>query len=568
MPLRVALAQCNPIVGDIDGNAAMILSMWHKAAVAGADLVVFSELVLTGYPPEDLLLKPDFLLAEQAALRQLALDGPAGCVAVVGHVDADPDSDDEPTEQLASWDTAISARNLHNAASVLRDGAIAATYRKLRLPNYGVFDEARYFTSGDQPVVVDVSGVPVGIAICEDMWAVEGPFAASAAAGAKVIVSPNASPYHRNKRASRESWAARHARRDGVFVLFVNQVGGQDEVVFDGDSFAMTPDGSVGQRAAFCEAGLAIADLDVDTGSCTPVTPVPLDPDPVGAVWDALVLATRDYVAKNGFAKVWVALSGGIDSAVVGALAVDALGPDAVTGVALPSPHSSDHSLADAHGLAANLGITCHELAIEPAMVAFEELLGTLLTDEFGLAEENLQSRIRGTVMMALSNEHGGLVLTTGNKSEYAVGYATLYGDMNGAFGPIKDVPKTLVWELARLRNTRPRPVGGATGGDGATIPWSSIDKPPSAELRPGQLDQDSLPEYELLDAIIEGLIEDDRSVEELVADGFDEEVVRDIRRKIDRAEFKRRQSAPGPKITKRAFGRERRVPITNGWHG
>ena len=472
MPLRVALAQCNPVVGDIAGNAATILSMWQDAAEAGADLVVFSELVLTGYPPEDLLLKPDFLEAERAALLQLAADGPTGCVAVVGHVDADPDSDDEPEEQQAAWDTAISERNLHNAASVLRDGAIEATYRKLRLPNYGVFDEARYFTSEDRPVVVDVAGVPVGIAICEDMWATAGPFAASAAAGAKVIAAPNASPFHHDKRAVREHWAARHAQRDGTFVLYVNQVGGQDEVVFDGDSFVMTPDGSVGQRAPFCAEALSIADLDVEAGTCTPITPVPTDPDPIGAVWEALVLATRDYVTKNGFSKVWVALSGGIDSAVVGAIAVDALGPDAVTGVALPSPHSSDHSLGDAHGLAANLGITCHELAIEPAMVAFEQVLGDLLTDEFGIAEENLQSRIRGTVMMALSNEHGGLVLTTGNKSEYAVGYATLYGDMNGAFGPIKDVPKTMVWEIARWRNSQPRPDGEA----GETIPWSSID--------------------------------------------------------------------------------------------
>jgi NAD+ synthetase len=351
-------------------------------------------------------------------------------------------------------------------------------------------------------------------------------------------------------------WASRHAERDGTFVLYCNQVGGQDEVVFDGDSFVIGPDGTVGARGAVCATDLVIADLDLDAGTCTQDGGIPPRPDPLGETWSALVLATRDYVHKNGFRDVWIALSGGIDSAVTAAIAVDALGPDAVTGVALPSPHSSEHSLTDAHGLAANLGITCHELPIEPAMTAFDEMLGDLLSEEFGLAEENLQSRIRGTTMMALSNERGGLVLTTGNKSEYAVGYATLYGDMNGAFGPLKDVPKTLVFELARWRNR------GAE-----VIPESTITKPPSAELRPGQLDQDSLPPYELLDRIIEGLIEDDASVEDLVAEGLDEATVREVRRLIDRAEFKRRQSAPGPKITRRAFGRERRVPITNGWN-
>ncbi len=558
MSLRVAIAQCNPVVGDIAGNTEDVLDAWRLAAEQGAELVVFSELALTGYPPEDLLLKPDFLEAGHAALRALAAEGPHGCVAVVGHVESHPEADDEPEEQDAAWDTAISARNLHNAASVLRDGAIEATYRKLRLPNYGVFDEARYFTSEDQPLVVDVAGVAVGVVICEDMWAFEGPVHDSALAGAQVIAAPNASPYHRGKRATREHWAGRHTKRDGTFVLYANQVGGQDEVVFDGDSFVMQPDGEVGARAAFCAEDLVIADLDLDAGTATPVgSSQPPALDPVGAVWDALVLATRDYVRKNSFRDVWIAVSGGIDSAVTAAIAVDAIGAENVTGVALPSPHSSDHSIDDAHALAANMGFAIHELAIEPAMVAMEQVLGDLLTPEPGIAEENLQSRIRGTLMMALSNERGGLVLTTGNKSEYAVGYATLYGDMNGAFGPLKDVPKTLVWELARWRNR-----------DEEAIPWSSITKPPSAELRPGQLDQDSLPEYELLDAIIEGLIDDDRSIDELVEDGFDEAVVRDIRRKIDRAEFKRRQSAPGPKVTKRAFGRERRVPITNGWRG
>ncbi len=563
MPFRVALAQCNPTVGDVSGNAALVLDAWRRAAEAGADLVVATELVLTGYPPEDLLLKRDFIDAEEQALRDLAAAGPDGCALVLGHVDHDHQADLAPEEQQAHWDTAVSARNLHNAASLLRDGDVVATYRKLRLPNYGVFDEARYFTARDEPVVVDVAGVRVGITICEDMWAHEGPLADSAAAGAQVIAVPNASPYARRKRATRESWAARHAARDGTFVLYVNQVGGQDEVVFDGDSFVVRPDGEVGARGAVCAEDLVVADLDLDTGTCAQVSEPAPRPDDLGETWAALVLATRDYVHKNGFRDVWIALSGGIDSAATAAVAVDALGADAVTGVALPSPHSSDHSIEDAHALAANLGISIHELAIEPAITGLETVLGDLLDDHFGIAEENLQSRIRGTVMMALSNEHGGLVLTTGNKSEYAVGYATLYGDMNGAFGPLKDVPKTLVWELSRWRNDQPRPDGTA----GETIPDRTITKPPSAELRPGQLDQDSLPPYEVLDAIIAGLIEEDRTVEDLVADGHDETMVRDVLRMIDRAEFKRRQAAPGPKITDRAFGRERRVPITNDWN-
>lgn len=561
MPLRVALAQCNPTVGDVAGNAALVLDAWRRAADAGADLVVATELVLTGYPPEDLLLKRDFIDAEEQALRDLAAAGPDGCALVLGHVDHDHAADLAPEEQQAHWDTAVSARNLHNAASLLRDGEIVATYRKLRLPNYGVFDEARYFTSADETVVVDVAGVPVGLTVCEDMWAHEGPLA-DAAEGARVVVVPNASPYARGKRAVRESWARLHAERDDTFVLYVNQVGGQDEVVFDGDSFIIGPDGQVGARGAVCAEDLVVADLDLDAGTCTQVSEVAPRPDDLGETWAALVLATRDYVHKNGFRDVWIALSGGIDSAATAAVAVDALGPDAVRGVALPSPHSSDHSIEDAHALATNLGIEIHELAIEPAMTGLETVLGDLLDDRFGIAEENLQSRIRGTVMMALSNEHGGLVLTTGNKSEYAVGYATLYGDMNGAFGPLKDVPKTLVFALSSWRNTQPRP----DGTDGETIPERTITKPPSAELRPGQLDEDSLPPYEVLDAIIEGLIEQDRTVEDVAADGFDEALVREVLRMIDRAEFKRRQSAPGPKITNRAFGRERRVPITNDW--
>ena len=554
MGLRVALAQGNPTVGDVDGNTERVLAAWRAAADAGATLVVSTELALSGYPPEDLLLKPEFVDAEAAALQRLAAQGPPGCTLLVGHVGT---PGGRPVRQAAHWDVAVSARDLCNCASALRDGRVVATYRKLRLPNYGVFDEARYFTAFDEPVVVDVDGVTVGLTVCEDLWTEEGPLAASAAAGAQVVANLNASPYHRGKRDDREQWARHHAASAGTPVLYVNQVGGQDEVVFDGDSFVALPDGSIACRGAVAAEDLVVLDLDVAAGTATPVSTPRPRPDEHGEVWAALVLATRDYVRKNGFERVWIALSGGIDSAVTAALAVDALGPDAVTGVALPSPHSSDHSVEDAHALAANLGITCHELAIGPAMDAIEGQLGDLLPDEPGLAHENLQSRIRGTTMMALSNAHGGLVLTTGNKSEYAVGYATLYGDMNGAFGPLKDVAKTLVWDLARWRNR-----------DGEVVPTRTITKPPSAELRPGQLDEDSLPAYEVLDAILELLVEQDRSIAETVAAGHDEGVVREVARMVDRAEFKRRQSAPGPKITVRAFGRDRRVPITNAWRG
>lgn len=559
MVLRVALDQGNPRVGDVAGNTARVLAAWHAAAEAGAALVVSTELALTGYPPEDLLLKPEFVDAEADALRRLAADGPAGCTLVVGHVGT---PDGRPVYEAAHWDVAVSARDLCNCASALRDGEVVATYRKLRLPNYGVFDEARYFTAFDEPVVVEVDGVPVGLTVCEDLWTEQGPVAASAAAGARVVANVNASPYHGDKREEREAWATHHTRRDGTTLLYVNQIGGQDDVVFDGDSFVALPDGTVTCRGAVAATDLVLLDLDVDAGTAARVSPEQPRDDALGELWACLVLATHDYVRKNGFERVWIALSGGIDSAVTAALAVDALGPDAVTGVALPSPHSSDHSLADAHELAANLGVTCHTVPIAPAMVAFDGMLDALLDDEPGLAEENLQSRIRGTTMMALSNEHGGLVLTTGNKSEYAVGYATLYGDMNGAFGPLKDVAKTVVWDLARWRNTRPRSSGAA----GEVIPDRTITKPPSAELRPDQLDEDSLPPYEVLDGILALVVEQDASIAQAVAAGFDEDLVHEIVRMVDRSEFKRRQAAPGPKVTRKAFGRERRVPITNGW--
>jgi NAD+ synthase (glutamine-hydrolysing) len=555
--VRIALAQTNPTVGDVTGNTDTILAAWREAAAAGADLVVFTELTVTGYPPEDLLLKPEFVAANLAAVERLRAEGPAGCTAIVGHV-AEDATDDDP-RPLDEWDVTVSARRLSNAAAVLRDGAVVGTYRKWRLPNYGVFDEARYFLPDDDPLVVDVAGVPVGVTVCEDLWAEAGPVAQAAAAGARVVANLNASPYHRGKRADREGWARHHVSRDGTWLVYVNQVGGQDEVVFDGDSFLMGPDGRVHARTVQFATDLVVVDVDLDAGVAARTAGADADRlDPVAEVWEALVLGVRDYVTKNGFADVHIGLSGGIDSAVTAAVAADALGPDHVTGVAMPSPWSSDHSLADAEALAGHLGIAYDVIPIEPAMDAFAGMLAEQFAGtEPGLAEENLQSRIRGVTLMALSNKHGSLVLTTGNKSEMAVGYATLYGDMAGAFAVLKDVDKLLVYELARYRNTL-----------GPAIPQRTIDKPPSAELRPDQLDTDSLPPYEVLDPILDAYVEDDLSIDRIVADGHDRATVERIVAMVDRAEYKRRQAPPGPKVTDRAFGKDRRVPITNGWRG
>ena len=573
MSLRIALAQLHAQVGDIDGNVERILAAWREAAAAGADLVVTTELTLTGYPPEDLLLKPEFVAANLEALERLAAAGPPGCTALVGYVGAgEGDGDD-----TAHWDVALATRDLTNSVAVLRDRAVIATYDKLRLPNYGVFDEARYFTPRDTPCVVEVAGVGVGVTVCEDLWTEAGPVQAAVAAGAEVVASLNASPYHRGKRVDREAWVRHHARRGGVPVLYCNVVGGQDEVVFDGDSMVADAAGEVVARGAQFVEDLVLVDLAVPaaTGASTPGRPARVRPaagwqqaprlDPVGEVWHALTRATRDYCRRNGFARAIVALSGGIDSAVVAALAADALGGEHLLTVALPSPYSSPGSLSDAAALAATVGSEHHVLDIGGPLTAVGEMLGDLVLTGFdradgrqpGVAYENLQSRLRGLAVMALSNETGAIVLTTGNKSEYAVGYATLYGDMSGGFAPIKDVPKLLVYELARWRNR-----------DGEVVPATTITKPPSAELRPGQLDQDSLPSYEVLDALVIGYVEQDRSIAELVAEGHDEAVVRRVVQLIDRAEYKRRQAAPGPKVTPRAFGRDRRVPITSGWRG
>lgn len=549
--MRIGLVQQNVVVGDLPGNRALLAGAYHEAVAAGAELVVATELALCGYPPEDLLLKSVFVAEMQRQLGVLATEVEA-VPFVVGYVE------DLGARPPIGWRPVASEASayppLANAAAVLRDGRIESNYRKQRLPNYGVFDEARYFMAGCDPCTVDVAGTTVGVTICEDLWGEGGPVEEAAAAGADIVLNLNASPYTREKRAEREHWGRVHTASTGAWLVYVNQVGGQDEVVFDGDGFVMAPGGTVTARTVQFREDVLVAEVAgaVAAGSCVPRL------DPLAEVYAALVLGTRDYVTKNGFSSVLVGLSGGIDSTLVATVAADALGPEAVTGIAMPSPWSSSGSLSDAEALAANLGITYEVIPITPAMKAFDEALA----DHFagtpsGVAEENIQSRIRGTLLMALSNKFGHMVLATGNKSEYAVGYATLYGDMAGGFAVIKDVPKTLVFELCRWRNTQP---------GGPVIPQSVIDKPPSAELRPGQKDTDSLPDYEVLDPILEAYVESDRSVEQIVALGFDRPTVEKVVRLVDRAEYKRRQAAPGVKITPRAFGRDRRVPITNAW--
>ncbi|HWH33016.1 MAG TPA: NAD+ synthase [Egibacteraceae bacterium] len=550
--MRLALIQSNPVVGDIGGNAAALLDAYWRACERGADLVVSPELALTGYPPEDLVLKSAFVDANVDSLRRLA--GAVGGVPfVVGFVERLPGR--EATDLLGEYD------HLANAAAVLRDGAVEAVYRKQRLPNYGVFDEKRYFHAGDEAVVFDVGGVPVGVTVCEDQWAADGPVAQAAAAGARVVVNVNASPFVIGKRAARDRWALRHTTTHGVWFAYLNMVGGQDDVVFDGDSFLMAPSGRVVARAAQFSEDLLLADIPASLAEGDGDWPEPaqrLDPD--GEAYTALVLATRDYARKNGFSRALLGLSGGVDSALVAAIAADALGADRVTTVAMPSPYSSQGSLTDAEALAANLGVRHLVIPIDAPMKAFDEALGELFAGTAsGLAEENVQSRIRGSLLMAISNKFGDLLLSTGNKSEYAVGYATLYGDMAGGFAPIKDVSKTRVYRLCRWRNA-------VEGRD--LIPRAILDKEPSAELRPDQRDSDSLPPYqEVLDPILECYVERDRSVAEIVAEtGLDAGVVAAVAALVDRAEYKRRQSAPGPKITPKAFGKDRRVPITQAW--
>jgi NAD+ synthase (glutamine-hydrolysing) len=556
--LRIALAQIDPTVGDIDGNAAKIAEWIGRARAEGAELVIFPELCVPGYPAEDLYLKRHFVEANQRAVEELA-SGVGEIVALVGFA--------EPAAGAGD------SRRAHNSLAVLADGAVRAVYRKNRLPNYAVFDEQRYFIAGEQAATTGVSDQTVGLTICEDVWAPGPPASSEAAAGASLIANPSGSPYHRGKGREREAMMAERARAYGAHFAFCNLVGGQDELVFDGHSFVVDPEGAVIARAAQFEEELLVCEIPSPApgGLAEPL------PD-LAEVYAALTLGLRDYVLKNGFRHVGVALSGGIDSALVALLAVDALGPEQVSCVVMPSPHSSLETQADARNIAANLGTELIEIPIEAAMAEYESALAGALGRNNGdeaageplphdparpsepdLAAENIQARIRGNMMMALSNKHGWLVLTTGNKSEMSVGYATLYGDMAGGFAAIKDVPKTLVYELVEHRN-------GSAGRE--LIPASVLERAPSAELRPDQFDSDSLPPYDLLDRILESYVERDQGREEMIAAGLPAEVVDEVVRMVDRSEYKRRQAAPGIRITPRAFGRDRRLPITNRFGG
>lgn len=543
--LRLALAQVDPTVGDLEGNARLIRDWVGRAATAGAHLVAFPEMCLTGYPIEDLALRGSFQDAVAAALpelaRAIAADGHGSLAVVVGFLD---------TSQLAPDRLGAPPGAPMNAAAVLRGGEIVARYAKHHLPNYGVFDEFRYFVPGETGAFFDVAGSKVALAICEDLWQEGGPVAELAATDCDLLIVINGSPYEVSKTDERLALCTRRAAQAGMTLAYVNQVGGQDELVFDGDSLVVSADGRLIARAGSFREELLVVDLAQGTG---PIAP---ELDPLESVYSALVLGLRDYVIKNGFSSVLIGLSGGIDSALVAAIACDALGASCVHGISLPSRYSSPHSKDDAAELAARTGLHLRTVPIGPMVDAYESAL--TLT---GLAAENLQARVRGTTLMAVSNQEGHLVLATGNKSELAVGYSTIYGDAVGGFAPIKDVPKTLVWDLARWRNARAR-----RDGEVPPIPENSIAKPPSAELRPDQLDSDSLPDYEELDRVLAAYVAQDRGAAELVEAGFDRELVQRVLRLTDAAEYKRRQYPPGPKVSFKAFGRDRRLPITNAW--
>jgi NAD+ synthase (glutamine-hydrolysing) len=569
--LRVALCQINTTVGDLEGNVERVVAALADAEGQGCDLAVFPELAITGYPPEDLLLKPGFIADNRAALERVAAAS-GNCAAVLGFVDA--------------------ARDLYNAAAVCAYGEVRARYHKRLLPNYAVFDEQRYFApgTGTSPLV-EVGGVRVGVSICEDAFSPTGPIAAQAAGGAELVVNINASPYYAGRLAERERMLATRASDASCALVYVNQVGGQDELVFDGASMVFDAQGDVLARAAQFEEQTVVCDVEVlpvfrkrllDPRGRASEEPLPVveisssprvtDPSdtrrapvvevmpPVREIYEALVLGTRDYVRKNGFSDVGIALSGGIDSSLVAVIATDALGPEHVHGALMPSRYSTDHSLTDAEKLCAELGIESRVIPIEAAHAAFLDMLAPGFAGlEPDITEENIQSRIRGVLLMALSNKFGWLVLTTGNKSEMAVGYSTLYGDTAGGFAVIKDVPKTLVYELARDRNARAgRPL----------LPENVLTKAPSAELRPDQRDDESLPPYDVLDPILEAYVEHDRTRADLVTMGFDPGLVERVTRLVDVSEYKRRQTPPGVRITSKAFGKDRRLPITNRYRG
>ena len=556
--MKVALAQINATVGDLAGNARLLVQAARQAYQQGALLVVSPELSLTGYPPEDLLLRPAFMVACAEALTALAaeLADCTGLHLVVGHPHQFGERGDVRSKSMA-------VQQRFNAASVLSGGRIVGTYCKRELPNYQVFDERRYFASGRDaghgPLVFEAGGLRVGVLICEDAWFDE-PAQAACAAGAQLLCVINASPFHLNKAGEREARMAERARAVGRPLLYAHLVGGQDEVVFDGASFALDAQGRVGARAPSFEPDLLMLELSADDAVTGPIAEVPCVE---AQVWAALVTGVRDYLGKNGFPGAIIGLSGGIDSALVLAVAVDALGADRVRTVMMPSPYTADISWIDARDMAARLGVRYDEIAIAPMFDAFR----SSLAEQFaGLAEdtteENLQARIRGTLLMALSNKSGSIVLTTGNKSEMATGYCTLYGDMAGGFAVIKDVAKTLVYRLAEWKNLQP--VRRADGSVGPVIPERIITRPPSAELRPDQTDQDSLPPYEMLDAILSRYMEDDQGIDEIVAAGFARADVERVTRLIKLNEYKRRQAPVGIRITHRAFGRDWRYPITS----
>jgi NAD+ synthase (glutamine-hydrolysing) len=572
-PVRVALAQVNSRVGDLEGNVEKIAGRIDEARDAGAELVLFPELAVTGYPPEDLLLKEHFLAAAREALESAADHAGDGLIALIGFPERGFD--------------------VYNALALCTGGEVRAVYRKNVLPNYGVFDEQRYFQVGDGGAVLDLGGARIGLTVCEDIWTPGPPASEEALAGASLILNASASPYHAGKGAQRERMLAQRARDNLCAVAFTNLVGGQDELIFDGHSLVVDHEGQVIARAPQFAESLLLANIDVQAALTARLRDTRLRPpvrrhlaevrqlgefdrgvEPDGEVggdvtpllercaevYAALALGVRDYVEKNGFERVVIGLSGGIDSALTLLVAADALGGDRVTCVTMPSRYSSEGTRSDAQVLADNLGVELHEIAIGPMMDVYEEVLAPFFAGrEPDITEENLQARIRGNLLMALSNKFGWLVLTTGNKSENSVGYSTLYGDSAGGFAVIKDVPKTLVYELVAFRNAR---------DEKSPVPQSLIDRPPSAELRADQVDQDSLPDYPTLDAILEAYIEEDAGRQRLVNAGMPEEAVDRVLALVDRAEYKRRQAPPGIKITPRAFGRDRRMPITNRFRG
>jgi len=546
MKLRVALAQINPTVGDFAGNAALIQEAITSAQKQSAEIIVFPEMIVTGYPVEDLALRPSFQAASIAAVEKIASSISGEIVAVVGYLDKGP----------------------KNAVAIIHQGQIKARYFKQHLPNYGVFDEFRNFKPGDQNLVVRIQGVDVAVAICEDIWHSVDSIAARKPG---LLVVPNGSPFERNKDDVRLALVKKRAQEIGAPIAYVNMTGGQDDLVFDGDTIVVGADGGVLARSAQFVDQMLIVDIECNESTSQPDLEITKSPNKVsdtqGAdvatrlsdeeeIWQALVVGLRDYVSKNGFRSVVLGLSGGIDSALVAAIAIDAVGAKAVNGVAMPSKYSSDHSIEDAQALADNTGIHFRITPIAPMVDAY---LSNLTLK--GLAEENLQARVRGTALMGISNQEGHLVLATGNKSELAVGYSTLYGDAVGGFAPIKDIYKTDVWALANWRNQQ-----AIKAGQVAPIPERSITKEPSAELRPGQKDTDSLPDYKVLDKLLMAYVDQDRGFQELLNDGFDPELVRRVLSLVDKAEYKRRQYPPGTKVSSRAFGKDRRLPMTSGW--